>query len=712
MIKLKTFYEKFDTIFIEVETMEYLDNLNKEQKEAVMHVDGPCLVVAGAGSGKTKVLTTRIAYLIDKGIYSSHILAITFTNKAAKEMKERVGKLVDDSYAFVGTFHSFGLRIIKENYEKLGLSKNFTIMDSDDVLTIIKKTMKELEIDPKEISPSYVRNRISFIKNEMLSENEITKYFLSDVEKKAASIYFAYEKTLKKNNVIDFDDLLKLPVELFIKNKDILDLYQEKYRYILVDEYQDTNEVQYKLIKLLAGKYRNIFVVGDQNQAIYGFRQANYKNILNFEKDYQDAKVIVLNQNYRSTTTILNVANSVIKNNIERKEVNLYSELGEGVKVKYLRSNDGLQEANIVINEIKNLLESGYQKKDIAIFYRTNAQSRIYEEALLKNNLAYKVVGSFYFYKRKEIKDLISYLKLIANHDDDISLERVINEPKRGIGLKTILNLYEVSRKENISLFEAIKSGKELEFKNMILELTESSLNLSLTELIDLVLEKSGMKDAISKEHTLEADIRLENLMEFRSITENYQNITGSVNLQDFLDEVSLIADVTEHREEDDEITLMTFHSAKGLEFKVVFMVGMEEGIMPHINSFDEKNGIEEERRLCYVGITRAKERLYITNAKLRMLYGKDMLNPPSRFIGEIDPKYLESNVVEEKKIAKNEFYNEKDEEYKSGDIVTHLTYGRGVVIASEDRFVSVAFNKRFGIKKFLKNYKGLKKGK
>ena len=274
------------------------------------------------------------------------------------------------------------------------------------------------------------------------------------------------------------------------------------------------------------------------------------------------------------------------------------------------------------------------------------------------------------------------------------------------------MNLYEVSRKENISLFEAIKSGKELEFKNMILELTESSLNLSLTELIDLVLEKSGMKDAISKEHTLEADIRLENLMEFRSITENYQNITGSVNLQDFLDEVSLIADVTEHREEDDEITLMTFHSAKGLEFKVVFMVGMEEGIMPHINSFDEKNGIEEERRLCYVGITRAKERLYITNAKLRMLYGKDMLNPPSRFIGEIDPKYLESNVVEEKKIAKNEFYNEKDEEYKSGDIVTHLTYGRGVVIASEDRFVSVAFNKRFGIKKFLKNYKGLKKGK
>ncbi len=692
--------------------MEYLDNLNKEQKEAVMHIDGPCLVVAGAGSGKTKVLTTRIAHLINQGIYSSHILAITFTNKAAKEMKERVGKLVSNSYAFVGTFHSFGLRIIKENYAEMGLSKNFTIIDSDDVITIIKKIMKELGMNPKEIAPSYIRNRISFIKNEMLNENEITRYFLSDVEKKAAEVYFAYEKTLRKNNVIDFDDLLKLPVELFLKNKDILNLYQEKYQYILVDEYQDTNEVQYKLIKLLAGKYRNIFVVGDQNQAIYGFRQANYKNILNFEKDYADAKVIVLNQNYRSTTTILNVANSVIKNNIERKEVNLFSELGEGVKVKYLRSNDGLQEANIVVNEIKDLLESGYRKRDIAIFYRTNAQSRVYEEALLKNSLAYKVVGSFYFYKRKEIKDLISYLKLIANHDDDVSLERVINEPKRGIGLKTIEGINGKATRENTSMFEAITSGKELEFKKMIEELTKASLDVSLTELIDLVLDKSGMKDELTKMHTLEADIRLENLMEFRSITENYQNITGSVNLQDFLDEVSLIADVTEHREDDDEITLMTFHSAKGLEFKVVFMVGMEEGIMPHINSFDEENGIEEERRLCYVGITRAKERLYITNAKLRMLYGKDMLNPPSRFIGEIDPKYIESNVMEEKKVLPDELYNDTNEEYKSGDIVNHLTFGRGVVVAVEERFVSVAFNKRYGVKKFLKNYKGLKKGK
>jgi len=691
--------------------MNYLDTLNKEQKMAVMHIDGPCLVVAGAGSGKTKVLTTRIAHLIESGVYSSNILAITFTNKAAKEMKDRISKIVEENYSFVGTFHSFGLRVLKENYERLGLMKNFTIIDSDDVLSIIKKIMKDMGYDIKQIAPSYIRNRISFIKNEMLSDSDVERYFLTDVEKIAKQIYYEYEKVLKKNNVVDFDDLLKLPVELFIKNEDVLDRYQEKYKYILIDEYQDTNEVQYKLVKLLSSKYRNIFVVGDQNQAIYGFRQANYKNILNFEKDYPDSKVIVLNQNYRSTTTILNAANSVIKNNIEKKEVNLFSELGEGVKVKYLRSNDGLQEVNIVVNEIKDLLDMGYKKEDIAIFYRTNAQSRIYEEAMLKNNFPYKVVGSFYFYKRKEIKDLISYLKLISNHNDDISLKRVINEPKRGIGLKTVENLEKEAIINGCSMYEVISGGKELEFKKLIDELTKDSENLSLTELIDKVLEKSGMKDELEKEHTLDNELRIDNLMEFRSITESYQNVTGSVNLEDFLDEISLIADITEHKNLDDAITLMTFHSAKGLEFKIVFMVGMEEGLMPHSNSFCEENGIEEERRLCYVGITRAKERLYLTNAKSRMLYGKDMMNPPSRFISEISSDYIESNIQEEKKISKDLLYNIENEEFKSGEVVTHLSFGRGVVISVDERFVTVAFNKRFGIKKFLKNYKGLKKG-
>jgi len=694
--------------------MNYLDTLNKEQKQAVMHIDGPCLVVAGAGSGKTKVLTTRIAHLIESGIYSSNILAITFTNKAAKEMKDRISKIVEENYAFVGTFHSFGLRVIKENYEELGLTRNFGIIDSDDVVSIIKKILKDLGYDIKQVAPSYIRNRISFIKNEMLSDLEIEKYFLSEPEKIAKQVYFEYVKVLKKNNVVDFDDLLKLPVELFIKNKDILEKYQDKYKYILIDEYQDTNEVQYKLVKLLSGKYRNIFVVGDQNQAIYGFRQANYKNILNFEKDYPDAEVIVLNQNYRSTTTILNAANSVIKNNVERKEVNLFSELGEGVKVKYLRSHDGLQEVNLVVNEIKHLFDLGYKKNDIAIFYRTNAQSRVYEEAMLKNNFAYKVVGSFYFYKRKEIKDLISYLKLISNHSDDISLKRVINEPKRGIGTKTIENLEREADINGSSMFDVISNGKELEFKNLILDLTKEAENLSLTELIDKVLEKSGMKAELEKEKTLEGELRIDNLMEFRSITESYQNATGSVNLQDFLDEISLIADITEHQNQDDAITLMTLHSAKGLEFKVVFMVGMEEGLMPHSNAFCEENGIEEERRLCYVGITRAKERLYLTNAKVRMLYGKDMMNPPSRFIGEIESDYIESNIAEENKatINKGLLYSNENEEYKSGEVVNHLSFGRGVVIGVDERFVTVAFDKRFGIKKFLKNYKGLKKGK
>jgi len=392
--------------------MEIFDGLNKEQLKAVQHLDGPCLVLAGAGSGKTKVLTTRIANLINNGIYSSKILAITFTNKAAKEMRERLNLLVPDNYAFVGTFHSFGLRIIKENYEKLGLSKNFTIIDTEDVTSIIKKIMKDLDINPKEVAPAYVRSKISFIKNEMLSDNQVDKYLLSPMEKIAAQIYFEYVKILKRNNTVDFDDLLKLPVELLMKDEEVLDYYQEKYQYILIDEYQDTNEVQYKLVKKLVEKYRNLFVVGDVNQSIYKFRGANYKNILNFEKDYPDAKVVPLNQNYRSTTTILNAANSVIKNNTERKDLELFSELGEGLKIKYVRTIDEKEEVIKVVSEIEKLINSGYEYKDIAILYRTNGQARNFEDGMIKKNYPYKVVGSYYFYKRKEIKDLLAYLRL------------------------------------------------------------------------------------------------------------------------------------------------------------------------------------------------------------------------------------------------------------------------------------------------------------
>ena len=690
------------------------DKLNEQQIKAVKHIDGPCLVIAGAGSGKTKVLTTRIAYLMEQGISDTNILAITFTNKAAKEMRERLNVMVPGTRVFVGTFHSFGLKIIRENLELLGMDKNFTILDSDDVLSLIKKIMKDLGMDIKEISPYFVRNKISFIKNELLTDALLDKYFNTEVEKKVIEIYHAYLKVLKKNNSVDFDDLLKLPVELFKRNSDVLERYQEHYQYILIDEYQDTNEVQYKLSRMLADKYKNIFVVGDPSQSIYGFRGANFRNILDFEKNFKNTEVIKLEQNYRSTKNILDAANSVIKNNKERKEMELYSTLGDGVKVKYLRSYDEKHEIALIVDEIKKLLKEGYTYQDIAIFYRTNAQSRNVEEVLLKNGFPYKVVGSYYFYNRKEIKDLLCYLRLINNTSDDVSLRRVINTPKRKIGNKSVLDLERRADAAGISMFDAIDSGKELEFKNIILELQQDALNLSLTELIDDVLDKSGLKRELESEHTLEADLRLENLMEFKSITASYEARTGSVNLGDFLDEISLIADISEHQDDDNVITLMTLHSAKGLEFPVVFITGMEEGIFPHQNAFLEGDaGIEEERRLCYVGFTRAKERLYLTNARKRMLYGKTTSNAPSRFISEIQGDVLEtlnSSVKEEKVINKEELYSDTDVEYKKGDLVMHTIYGKGVVIDVDEKFVNIAFAKNFGIRKLMKNHKSLKK--
>lgn len=693
--------------------MDYLDKLNDKQKEAVLHMDGPCLVIAGAGSGKTKVLTTRIANLIDSGVSPYNILAITFTNKAAKEMRERLELLVPNNYAFVGTFHSFGVRIIRENYDLLGLNRNFTILDSDDVTTIIKRIMKEKNIDSKECAPAYIRNRISFIKNENMSIAEIEKFFNTPAEKIAYEVYKEYINILKNNNSVDFDDLLLLPVKLFKNNPEVLEKYQDRFKYILIDEYQDTNEVQYSLTKLLAKKHQNIFIVGDPDQSIYMFRGANYKNILNFEKDYKNAVIIPLEENYRSTSNILNAANSVIRNNKERKEKNLWSSKGDGVKVKYLRSYDEKNEVDLVISEIKKLLEAGYKKKDIAIFYRTNGQARVVEEQFLKANIPYKVVGSFYFYARKEIKDLICYLRLILNSDDEISLRRIINVPKRKIGPSTVNNLENMARAMNVSMFEAIETGKELEFKNLILELRKDSESLSLTELIDDILDKSGMRKEYETEGSLEADLRLENLEEFKSITASFEEQTGSVNLGDFLEEISLVADIEEHKESNDEVTLMTIHSAKGLEFDVVFLIGMEEGIFPHQNAFVEENGIEEERRLCYVGITRAREKLYLTNAKRRMLYGRENINQPSRFINEIDEKYIEeaeNSVKEIKKIHRESMYTNDDTQYKNGDIVEHDTYGKGVVINCDKMIVTVAFNNNIGVKKLMKNHKSLKK--
>ncbi len=689
--------------------MELLKNLNKEQIEAVKTIDGPVLVMAGAGSGKTKVLTTRIAYLIEEGIPSYNILAITFTNKAAAEMCDRVSNLIGDVSSFIGTFHSLGVRIIRENHDILGLPNNFTIIDSDDTNTIIKKLLKEMNLDSKQYSPSYVRNRISFIKNQMLTDGELDRLFNTTMDKVVVEVYHRYNNKLKTSASVDFDDLLLLPVNLFKEHKDILEYYQDKYRYILIDEYQDTNPVQYKLSVMLSNKYKNIFVVGDMNQSIYAFRQADFRNISNFEKDFKGAKVIKLEHNYRSTNNILSAANEVIKHNTERKDLKLFSDNGDGVKIKYMRAYDEKHEIALVIDEIKHLLSEGYKNEDIAILYRTNAQSRAIEDVFLAKGIPYKVFGSYYFYNRKEIKDLISYLRLIYNPHDEISLRRVINTPKRGIGEIAIAAIEERAKQQNISMFDALETRKELEFKEIIEDLIKRSESLSLTELIDEVLERSGMKKELESSKALEDEIRLENLMEVKSITASFEERTGSANLGDFLEEVSLIADISNHTEDGDVVTLMTLHSAKGLEFPVVFLVGMEEGLFPHNMSLMENN-LEEERRLCYVGITRAKERLYLTNAKRRMLYGKENMNIPSRFISEIDEKLIEKigPKEENKVIDKKQMYTNDNNDITEGSIISHEQYGTGVVVKCDGSLISVAF--KTGIKKLMKNHKSIKK--
>lgn len=689
--------------------MELLKNLNKEQIEAVKTIDGPVLVMAGAGSGKTKVLTTRIAYLIEEGIPSYNILAITFTNKAAAEMRDRVSNLIGDVSSFIGTFHSLGVRIIRENHDILGLPNNFTIIDSDDTNTIIKKLLKEMNLDSKQYSPSYVRNRISFIKNQMLTDGELDRLFNTPMDKVVVEVYHRYNNKLKTSASVDFDDLLLLPVNLFKERKDILEYYQDKYRYILIDEYQDTNPVQYKLSVMLSNKYKNIFAVGDMNQSIYAFRQADFRNISNFEKDFKGAKVIKLEHNYRSTNNILSAANEVIKHNTERKDLKLFSDNGDGVKIKYMRAYDEKHEIALVIDEIKHLLSEGYKNEDIAILYRTNAQSRAIEDVFLAKGIPYKVFGSYYFYNRKEIKDLISYLRLIYNPHDEISLRRVINTPKRGIGESAIAAIEERAKQQNISMFDALETRKELEFKEIIEDLIKRSESLSLTELIDEVLERSGMKKELESSKALEDEIRLENLMEVKSITASFEERTGSANLGDFLEEVSLIADISNHTEDGDVVTLMTLHSAKGLEFPVVFLVGMEEGLFPHNMSLMENN-LEEERRLCYVGITRAKERLYLTNAKRRMLYGKENMNIPSRFISEIDEKLIEKigPKEENKVIDKKQMYTNDNNDITEGSIISHEQYGTGVVVKCDGSLISVAF--KTGIKKLMKNHKSIKK--
>ena len=695
-----------------------LNELNDKQKEAVLYNDGPLLIIAGAGAGKTKTLTAKIAYLIEEEHVNPYsILAITFTNKAAQEMRDRIyGQIGDEAKKLtVSTFHSFGLKLIRENVERLGYDRNFVIMDSDDSLTVVKKIIKDMGYDPKIYNAKAIRNKISSCKNEMMSAKAYERLAVSDYEKVIKEVYEKYDEKLRRNNSVDFDDLLLLPIELFKKNPDVLERYQDLYQYILIDEYQDTNQAQYILTKMLGEKNRKITCVGDDCQSIYSFRGANYKNILNFEKDYPDARVILLEQNYRSTSTILDAANQVIKNNKMRKDKNLWTARGIGEKIKYYRAYNETDEAQYVIRKIKELLRKDVEYKDIAVLYRTNAQSRVIEEEFLKENLPYKVVGSINFYGRKEIKDLLAYLRLIHNSKDNVSLTRVINTPKRGIGLKTIENLTTKADAEGISMYDAIDKGKELEFKNLIERLKEVAEDLTLTELIEKVLDATGLKEELESEGTLEAEVRLENLEEFKSITKAFEEKEGLVSLEEFLLEISLVSDVEEYRNDPNRISLMTVHSVKGLEFDHVFVVGLEEGIFPHMNSLMENSDIEEERRLCYVAITRAKDDLHLVNARRRTLFGKEQINPVSRFISEIDPDLLETNVKEEiakpeEKIEVGEMFREEEVDYQVGDFVYHETFGTGKVVEVTNTLVSVAFKFPHGIKKLMKNHKKLSK--
>ncbi|MEG0799228.1 MAG: UvrD-helicase domain-containing protein [Bacilli bacterium] len=686
--------------------------LNDKQREAVEFKEGPCLVIAGAGSGKTRVLTQRIASLIKGGVSPYEILAITFTNKAAKEMKERVEAILgeDASKVFIGTFHSFGLKVIRENYEELGYSKNISIMDSNDVKSLVKRLMKDDGLDFESYDAKTFINAISYAKSEGISADEYLVNSTSSNTDAIASVYKKYVNALMTNNSVDFDDLLILPVKLFKLNKEVLNKYQEHYKYLLVDEYQDTNTSQYELCRRLAKKYNNIFVVGDEDQCIYSWRNANYKNILNFEKDYKNAKVIMLEENYRSTSNILGAAASVIKNNKIRKNKNLFSSNEEGKKIKQVTCLNEKYEASFIATKVKELVfNNGYDYKDFGVLYRTNAQSRVIEEAFLRENVPYKVIGSYYFYNRKEIKDLISYLSLIYNDKDDVSLERIINVPKRKIGFKTIDGIRENAINNNLSMFDAIEDGNPLMFRNIINELKEDAKTMSLTELVDAILLKSGIKSSLNT-GTLEDEAKLLNLEEFKSITSSFEE-RGSITLEEFLENIMLVSDAGQYKETKDAVNIMTLHCAKGLEFRVVFISGMEDGLFPSYRTLDIPKELEEERRLFYVGITRAREELYLLNAKTRLIFGKICNNITSRFIREIDDIYID--LEPDKPITKGTsifISEENDDEFKKGDIVMHNYFGKGVIVEMEGFVASIAFGHGVGIKKIAANKRFLKK--
>ena len=636
---------------------ELINELNNMQKEAVLNTEGPCLVIAGAGSGKTKVLTHKIAYLIqEKNIKPWNILAITFTNKAANEMKERVEKLVGEvaKDMWIGTFHSICVRILRKYIDRLGFDNTFLIFDTSDQKTLIKECMKTLKIDDKMFTDRSIIAEISNGKNEMLEPKAYQTKYAGDYRKEIiGKIYELYQKRLKENNAIDFDDIINNTIKILMENEDVLEYYTSKFKYVLVDEYQDTNKAQFTLVTILASKYGNITVVGDNDQGIYSFRGADISNILNFEKDFPGTKIIKLEQNYRCTGNILKAANSVIKHNENKYEKKLWTENDEGSLPVIYKSDDEYDEGRFIVEEINHLRREEYFKySDFTILYRMNSQSRAIEEILRREAIPYKIVGGLKFYERKEIKDIISYLRLIYNFSDNISLKRVINEPKRGIGKTSIDNIQEISEKTGLSMFDIIKHADEYglnrvkinaqEFIETIEYLRSKIESLSISELIKETLNKTGYVKALELENTTEAESRIQNLEEFLTVAIEFEEEEAENTLGDFLEGITLSSDIDGMEDSEDSVTLMTLHSAKGLEFPVVFLVGLEEGIFPGNKSIGEPKEIEEERRLFYVGITRAKQYLYLTCSKKRTIFGSTSYNQISRFINEIPSDLLD----------------------------------------------------------------------
>lgn len=722
--------------------MDLLTGLNDKQIEAVKTTKGPVLIIAGAGSGKTKALTHRIAYLIqEEQVDPANILAVTFTNKAAEEMKNRIENLLlngengQAKLPTVGTFHAVCVQILRKHIHLIGYENNFVIYDTQDQLALIKAIMHDHQIDEKQTNPKAIWGAISQAKNTLTSADEYRLHTYNIFTEKVAELYKIYQKRLAQNQALDFDDILCKTVELFESSPELLSFYQEKYKYISVDEYQDTNHAQYKIIDLLAQKYRNICVIGDPDQSIYSWRGANMQNILDFEKNYKDARVIKLEQNYRSTAVILEASHFVISKNLNRKEKHLWTERKGGEKINLLKSYDEKNEADLCAQKIigKVMSQEAKDYRDFAVLYRTNAQSRVLEEAFMRYGIPYKIVGNVKFYLRKEIKDIIAYLRVVNNQEDSISLARIVNTPSRKIGPKTIMDLQVAGR--DIGMFVAMKQSDNKavqKFVKFILAIKELAENLPVSELIKELLIESGYKEFLLSDKTGDGEARYQNVQELISVAEKYSSMDPKSALNCFLEEISLMTDLDELKDEHNAVTLMTLHSAKGLEFKTVFITGLEEGIFPHSHSLFEPSELEEERRLMYVGMTRAMDSLYLLYANQRMLYGEFKQNVPSQFLNDIpgdlilNPSYFGSSrpIPVETEVLTSEnvfsliesqpFFEEESwrlVDPVTGDRVMHKTFGEGIVIDVQGGIVKIAFkSKKVGTKKLAVSIAPLKK--